>query len=240
MPRRRGGRVFTATCVGELLLGRRGLRASRHRRLSRCSRTTGPLVPSTPELGRGKRRIGAHRLGGGRLRGDPRLRALLAGRGGFAARVGSGRHGATNRTVHDLRRGLRALYGGTFQLQAPDEDAPDRRVAVFFDPPRGEPNPDEYLIGGGRVQPPAQRLFLILSVRQARTVEPVKIDVPADAIDEPFVSVLPDRPAGARPAISRDQRLGRPVTGYPQRVAVLRERCEDHPSRRARSSSSCR
>ena len=50
----------------------------------------------------------------------------------------------TNRTVHDLRRGLRALYGGTFQLQAPDEDAPDRRVAVFFDPPRGEPNPDEY------------------------------------------------------------------------------------------------
>src|SRR4051812_46982138 len=50
----------------------------------------------------------------------------------------------TNRTVHDLRRGLRALFGGGFQLQAPDEDAPDRRVAVFFDPPRGTPNPDEY------------------------------------------------------------------------------------------------
>ena len=50
----------------------------------------------------------------------------------------------TNRTVHDLRRGLRALFGGGFQLQAPDEDAPDRRVAVFFDPPRWTPNPDPY------------------------------------------------------------------------------------------------
>jgi hypothetical protein len=49
----------------------------------------------------------------------------------------------TNRTVHDLRRGLRARFGGTFQFQAPDEDAPDKRVAVFFDPPVGEPNPDE-------------------------------------------------------------------------------------------------
>jgi hypothetical protein len=49
----------------------------------------------------------------------------------------------TNRTVHDLRRGLRAEFGGTFQLHAPDEDAPDRRVAVYFDPPVGEPNPDE-------------------------------------------------------------------------------------------------
>lgn len=49
----------------------------------------------------------------------------------------------TNRTVHDLRRGLRAQFGGSFQLQAPDEDAPDRRVAVFFDPPVGVPNPDE-------------------------------------------------------------------------------------------------
>jgi hypothetical protein len=48
----------------------------------------------------------------------------------------------TNRTVHDLRRGLRLAFGGGFALQAPDEDAPDRRVAVFFDPPRGEPNPD--------------------------------------------------------------------------------------------------
>ena len=46
----------------------------------------------------------------------------------------------TNRTVHDLRRGLRLLFGGTFSLQAPDEDAPDRRVAVFFDPPVGPPN----------------------------------------------------------------------------------------------------
>jgi len=48
----------------------------------------------------------------------------------------------TNRTVHDLRRGLRQLFGGTFSLQAPDEDAPDRRVAVFFDPPVGPPNPE--------------------------------------------------------------------------------------------------
>lgn len=48
----------------------------------------------------------------------------------------------TNRTVHDLRRGLRLHFGGGFQLQAPDEDAPDRRVAIFFDPPRGVPNPD--------------------------------------------------------------------------------------------------
>ena len=50
----------------------------------------------------------------------------------------------TNRTVHDLRRGLRAAFGGEFQLQAPDEDAPDRRVAIFFDPPAGDPNPDEF------------------------------------------------------------------------------------------------
>jgi len=49
----------------------------------------------------------------------------------------------TNRTVHDLRRGLRAQFGGGFELQAPDEDAPDRRVAVFFDPPAGMPNPDD-------------------------------------------------------------------------------------------------
>ena len=48
----------------------------------------------------------------------------------------------TNRTVHDLRRGLRQQFGSGFTLQAPDEDAPDRRVAVFFDPPMGEPNPD--------------------------------------------------------------------------------------------------
>jgi hypothetical protein len=49
----------------------------------------------------------------------------------------------TNRTVHDLRRVLRQRVGGIFELQAPDEDAPDRRVAIFFDPPRGTPNPDE-------------------------------------------------------------------------------------------------
>ena len=49
----------------------------------------------------------------------------------------------TNRTVHDLRRGLRQHFGSGFTMQAPDEDAPDRRVAVFFDPPVGEPNPDE-------------------------------------------------------------------------------------------------
>ena len=49
----------------------------------------------------------------------------------------------TNRTVHDLRRGLRQLFGADFDLQSPDEDAPDRRVAVFFAPPRGVPNPDD-------------------------------------------------------------------------------------------------
>jgi hypothetical protein len=48
----------------------------------------------------------------------------------------------TNRTFHDLRRGLRLRFGATFSLQAPDEDAPDRRVAVFFDPPVGPPNPE--------------------------------------------------------------------------------------------------
>lgn len=48
-----------------------------------------------------------------------------------------------NRTVHDLRRGLRQRFGGGFDLHAPDADAPDRRVAVFFDPPTGTPNPDE-------------------------------------------------------------------------------------------------
>lgn len=47
-----------------------------------------------------------------------------------------------NRNLHDLRRGLRQHFGVTFSLQAPDEDAPDRRVAVFFDPPTGSPNPD--------------------------------------------------------------------------------------------------
>lgn len=49
----------------------------------------------------------------------------------------------TNRTLLDLRRGLRHRFGASFSLEAPDEDAPDRRVAVFFDPPVGPPNPDE-------------------------------------------------------------------------------------------------
>ena len=49
----------------------------------------------------------------------------------------------TNRTVHDLRRGLRQLFHSDFELQAPDERAPDRRVAIFFVPPRGVPNPDD-------------------------------------------------------------------------------------------------
>jgi hypothetical protein len=44
----------------------------------------------------------------------------------------------TNRTVHDLRRGLRARFGGIFDMQAPDEDAPDRRVSISFHPPCGE------------------------------------------------------------------------------------------------------
>jgi hypothetical protein len=48
----------------------------------------------------------------------------------------------TNRTLHDLRRGLRQRFGGRFDMEAPDQDAPDRRVAIFFHPPRGEPNPD--------------------------------------------------------------------------------------------------
>ncbi len=49
----------------------------------------------------------------------------------------------TNRTLHDLRRALRQRFPGTFDIEAPDEDAPDRRVAIQFHPPRGEPNPDE-------------------------------------------------------------------------------------------------
>jgi hypothetical protein len=48
----------------------------------------------------------------------------------------------TNRTLHDLRRALRQRFGGEFDMQAPDEDAPDRRVVLFFHPPPGEPNPD--------------------------------------------------------------------------------------------------
>ena len=49
----------------------------------------------------------------------------------------------TNRTLHDLRRGLRGRFGGTFDLQAPDEDAPDRRVLITFHPPPGEPQPED-------------------------------------------------------------------------------------------------
>jgi hypothetical protein len=49
----------------------------------------------------------------------------------------------TNRTVHDLRRSLRQQFPGSFDIEAPDQDAPDRRVLITFHPPPGEPNPDE-------------------------------------------------------------------------------------------------
>jgi len=49
----------------------------------------------------------------------------------------------TNRTLHDLRRGLRQRFEGSFDMEAPDQDAPDRRVLISFHPPRGRPNPDE-------------------------------------------------------------------------------------------------
>jgi hypothetical protein len=48
----------------------------------------------------------------------------------------------TNRTVAELRRTLRTRYPGQFDFEAPDADAPDRRVRIAFHPPRGEPNPD--------------------------------------------------------------------------------------------------
>ena len=48
----------------------------------------------------------------------------------------------TNRSLHDLRRALRQRYPGAFEIEAPDADAPDRRVRIDFHPPRGEPNPD--------------------------------------------------------------------------------------------------
>jgi len=49
----------------------------------------------------------------------------------------------TNRTLADLRRGLRRDLGGSaFEMEAPDADAPDRRVRVAFHPPQGTPNPD--------------------------------------------------------------------------------------------------
>ena len=47
----------------------------------------------------------------------------------------------TNRTVAELRRSLRARFPGQFDFEAPDADAPDRRVRIAFHPPRGEPNP---------------------------------------------------------------------------------------------------
>ncbi|HVM31312.1 MAG TPA: hypothetical protein VM305_11160 [Candidatus Limnocylindrales bacterium] len=49
----------------------------------------------------------------------------------------------TNRTLADLRRQLRRELGGsTFEIEAPDADAPDRRVRINFHPPPGNPNPD--------------------------------------------------------------------------------------------------
>jgi hypothetical protein len=48
----------------------------------------------------------------------------------------------TNRTVPELRRALRGIHPGQFDFEAPDADAPDRRVRISFHPPRGEPNPD--------------------------------------------------------------------------------------------------
>jgi len=48
----------------------------------------------------------------------------------------------TNRTIAELRRSLRSAYPGEFEMEAPDADAPDRRVRISFHPPRGEPNPD--------------------------------------------------------------------------------------------------
>jgi len=48
----------------------------------------------------------------------------------------------TNRSVTELRRALRTRYPGEFEMEAPDADAPDRRVRIAFHPPRGEPKPD--------------------------------------------------------------------------------------------------
>jgi hypothetical protein len=49
----------------------------------------------------------------------------------------------THRSVADLRRALRRELGGaTFEMEAPDADAPDQRVRITFHPPRGTPNPD--------------------------------------------------------------------------------------------------
>lgn len=48
----------------------------------------------------------------------------------------------TNRTVGDVRRQMRTRYPGEFDMEAPDADAPDRRIRINFHPPRGTPNPD--------------------------------------------------------------------------------------------------
>lgn len=49
----------------------------------------------------------------------------------------------THRTLAELRRGLRReLAGSLFDIEAPDSDAPDRRVRISFHPPPGTPNPD--------------------------------------------------------------------------------------------------
>ncbi len=48
----------------------------------------------------------------------------------------------TNRSLADLQRALRAAYPGMLDVEAPDADAPDRRVLVRVHPPPGEPNPD--------------------------------------------------------------------------------------------------
>ena len=59
----------------------------------------------------------------------------------FARRVADA--ALTNRSIADLRRALRRELGGSaFEMEAPDADAPDRRVRISFHPPRGNPNPD--------------------------------------------------------------------------------------------------
>jgi hypothetical protein len=64
----------------------------------------------------------------------------------FAGRVAD--VALTHRTVADLRRGLRREFDGpTFEMEAPDADAPDQRVRIAFHPPQGTPNPDP-AIGG--------------------------------------------------------------------------------------------
>jgi len=49
----------------------------------------------------------------------------------------------TNRSLADLIRALRREFAGALEIEAPDADAPDRRVAVRFHPPPGTPNPDQ-------------------------------------------------------------------------------------------------